>query len=231
MRDFKELYKVLMDLYEPQGWWPLLKLHQKGGINPTKSGSINGYHPKDYSYPQTQQQQWEIIAGALLTQNTNWINVEKALINLESNHLLSAKSLINASLNDIKECIRPAGYFNQKSERLVALAQWFIQTKGTVPQREELLSLKGIGPETADSILCYAYKQPIFVVDAYSKRIFFKLNLIDESDTYETIRHKVESNLKGYTFDVFQEFHALLVEHAKRYYTKQPYGQNCPCTM
>ncbi|MBN2881311.1 endonuclease III domain-containing protein [Candidatus Woesearchaeota archaeon] len=215
MNQVKQIYKVLLKKYGPQGWWPLLDVK---GTNPTKTGSIQGYHPNDYSYPKTKLQQWEIIVGALLTQNTSWPQVEKSLINLKKQNLLNYK-ITNNDLEKIKECIKPSGYFNQKSERLISLAQWYQELKHT-PTRDELLSQKGIGPETADSILLYAFKELQFVIDSYTKRIMKNLELIPNDAKYDEVKNLFESNFEK-DFKLFQEYHALLVEHAKNYYTKK----------
>jgi len=209
---FKKLYEELFDKYGPQGWWPLLNVK---GTNPTKTGSIKGYHPKDYSYPRNERQRFEICIGAILTQNTSWANVEKALINLKENNLLEPKSLIECNEDLVKALIKPSGYFNQKSERLKIFSRFYLTLKGKMPERKELLAVKGIGPETCDSILLYAYKVPTFVVDAYTKRLLIRIGIIDKGYGYYEIKELFESNLKR-SLEVFQEFHALIVENEKR---------------
>jgi endonuclease III related protein len=222
-----KVFNCLFDSYGPQGWWPLTELHETGGKNPTKTGSVRGYHPGDYTYPQTRNQQFEIICGALLTQNTGWIQVEKALFNLRSQNALYPEGILSLNPEVLKEAIKPAGYYNQKSIRLKALVLWFLDHEGKIPAREELLSLKGIGPETADSILLYAFKQPSFVVDSYTKRIMTNLGLVDERANYSEIKELFEENLPR-KLEVYQEYHALLVEHAKRYYQKKNSYDKCP---
>ena len=212
MEFFKILYRELLDRYGPQGWWPLLDVD---GTNPTKTGSIKGYHPKDYSYPQNERQKFEICIGAILTQNTSWANVEKALINLKKNNLLEPKRLIGCNGELLRELIRPSGYFNQKSERLKVFSEFYLKLKGKTPAREELLSVKGIGPETCDSMLLYGYKIPTFVVDAYTKRLLMRKGVIDEGHGYCEIKELFESNIKR-DLVIFQEFHALIVEEEKR---------------
>jgi endonuclease III related protein len=223
----RKIFNCLFDSYGPQGWWPLTELYEDGGANPTKTGSIQGYHPGDYTYPQTRDQQFEIICGALLTQNTSWIQVEKALLNLESINALYPEGILSLSQEVLKEAIKPAGYYNQKTIRLKALGLWFTELEGNIPAREELLSLKGIGPETADSILLYAFKQPSFVVDSYTRRIVTNLRLVDERADYSEIKALFEENLPK-DLEVYQEYHALLVEHAKRYYQKKGSYAKCP---
>lgn len=221
------IYNLLFDSYGPQGWWPLIELHDSGGANPTKTGSVQGYHPEDYTYPHTDNQQFEIICGALLTQNTNWQQVEKALVNLKQTGYLSPEAILTLDPETLKEAIKPAGYYNQKARRLKTLAEWFLELKGRIPEREELLSLKGVGPETADSVLLYAFKQPSFVVDAYTRRVISNLGLAEEKAKYSEIKALFEENLPE-NLAIYQEYHALLVEHAKRYYQKKINYSRCP---
>ena len=220
----ERVYQQLLLRYGPQGWWPLLDLHLNGGKNPTKTGSVEGYHPHDYTFPKTRLQQFEICVGAILTQNTAWPNVEKALINLKRINCLDPKQLLGGKDEHLLEAIRPAGYFNQKMQYLKVFAAFFLTLGRTkIPTREELLALKGIGNETADSMLLYAFNQPVFIVDAYTRRIGVALNLFDEKATYHEIQGVFEKKVPKNIL-VCQEFHALLVEHAKRYYAKKPYG-------
>jgi len=221
------IYGFLLDSYGPQGWWPLIELHDSSGTNPTKTGSIRGYHPGDYTYPHTESQQFEIICGALLTQNTSWQQVERALINLKQIDSRSPEAVLSLDPETLKEAIKPAGYYNQKAARLKILAEWFLELKGKTPEREELLSIKGVGPETADSILLYAFKQPSFVVDAYTRRVVSNLGLADEKAKYSEIKALFEENLPK-DLATYQEYHALLVEHAKRYYQKKINYSQCP---
>ena len=125
--------------------------------------------------------------------------------------------------NDFKLAIKPSGYFNQKYNYLRNISKFYISLDGQTPERKELLSVKGVGPETADSILLYAYGEKEFVVDAYTRRIFSYLGLINEKDSYNKIKKLFEDNFRGNVND-YQEYHALIVEHAKNYYLKKPYG-------
>ncbi len=218
------IYNTLLKKYGKQGWWPLTDID---GCNPTKTGCIKGYHPNDYSYPKNKQQIFEICMGAILTQNTSWANVEKAILNLKEKQLLNPNNILNTKKEIISECIRPAGYYNQKADYLKNFSNFFINIKNNVPTREQLLTIKGIGKETADSILLYAYNIPSFIIDTYTKRILKNINLINQEDNnYDKIKEKIENELKKDTI-IYQEFHALLVEHAKRYYSKKPYGKEC----
>ncbi len=222
-----KIYNFLLNSYGPQGWWPLIELQDSGGTNPTKTGSVQGYHPGDYTYPHTDSQQFEIICGTLLTQNTSWQQVERALINLKLLDSLSPWAILSLDPETLKEAIKPAGYYNQKAIRLKILAKWYLELRGRTPEREELLSLKGVGPETADSILLYAFKQPSFVVDAYTRRIVSNLGLKGEKAKYSEIKSFFEDNLPKDSV-IYQEYHALLVEHAKRYYQKKISYSLCP---
>ncbi len=220
------IYKKLYSLYGPQGWWPLLELDNKEKINITKSGSIKGYHPKDYTYPKTDEQRFEICIGAIITQNTSWIQVEKALINLKRMNALNVKGIKKLSDGKLKETIKCAGYYNQKAKKIKLFVDFFSNLKG-LPTRDELLNIWGIGEETADSMLLYAFKVPSFVVDAYTRRIFTHLGLIDKKAKYEEIKALFEKNIPK-DIIVYQEYHALIAEHAKRYYSKKPYGVGDP---
>lgn len=214
------IYDHLFDSYGPQGWWPLIDLHETSWGIHSKKRYTQGYHPGNYTYPQTGDQRFEIIAGALLTQNTSWIQVEKTLLNLKHLDALSPEIIISLNMEALKKAIKPTGYYNQKAIRLKTLAIWFRELKSRIPTREELLSLKGIGPETADSILLYAFKQPFFVIDAYTRRIVTNLKLVDEKANYDEIKTLFEESLPHNPV-IYQEYHALMVEHAKRYYLKK----------
>ncbi len=213
-----KIYQKLYELYGPQGWWPLTDYK---GVNPTKTGSIRGYHPLNYDLPETSDKVFEVMMGAILTQNTAWTSAEKALLNLKEYDVVNPKLLKLSTLN-LKEAIRCAGFLNQKSIYLREISKFFNSLEDRIPERDELLLVKGIGNETADSILLYAYKQPEFVVDAYTKRIFSHLGFVDENIKYMKFKNLFESNLPR-NVPVYQEYHALIVEHAKRYYSKKPY--------
>jgi len=154
MGDLLAMYEALLSVYGPQGWWPLLGYE---GSNPTKTGRLTGYHVGLYDFPRTPRERVEICVGAILTQNTAWANVEKALVGLEAAGLLLPESILEAGDTEISEAIRPSGYFNVKARKLRELALFLVAKGERTPTRSELLSLWGIGPETADSILLYAY--------------------------------------------------------------------------
>jgi endonuclease-3 related protein len=210
MKQIKKLYDHFLKKYSFQGWWPLLDCD---GCNPTKTGSIKGYHPKDYSYPKNEQQKFEICIGAILTQNTAWHNVEKALFNLKKIKTLTPLSIKKLNILKLKKSIKPAGYFNQKAKKLKIFADFFIKLDGKTPTRDELLDVWGVGPETADSILLYAYKVPSFVIDAYTKRLMQKLGYSEKS--YDKLKKIFEDSLEK-DYKLYQEFHALIVEDAKQ---------------
>lgn len=219
-----KIYQKLYNLYGPQGWWPLINLNS---TNPNKTGSIRGYHPNNYNLPVERNDIYEVILGAILTQNTSWLQADKALFNLNELNAINPLKLLDLDNETLKLAIKCAGFLNQKSIYLREITKFFIKLDGKVPKREELLAVKGVGNETADSILLYAYKQPEFVVDAYTKRIFSHLGIVDENIKYMELKELFESNLKRNTA-IYNEYHALIVEHAKRYYNKKPYGLNDP---
>jgi len=218
------IYAKLLKLYGPQGWWPLLDVE---GKNPTKTGSMKGYHPKDYSYPKTDKQRFEICIGTILAQNTSWVQVEKALQNLKKINYVDPKKILKINESNLGKAIKPAGYFNQKAKKLKRFSEFYISLKGKVPSREELLNMWGIGPETADSILLYAYKKPYFVIDAYTKRIFSRLGFFSEKAKYDEMQKFFMDNFPK-DYKKYNEFHALIVEHAKRCCNKtNPLSEKC----
>ncbi len=203
----KSIYQKLYFAFGPQHWWP--------GESP-----------------------FEVMVGAILTQNTNWTNVEKAIRNLRRNSLLTAYSLHSLSHKRLANLIKPAGYYNIKAKRLKNFLDFFIgrykaDIKDIFPieinkMRQELLSVNGIGPETADSILLYALNKPIFVVDAYTKRMLFRHNLIPEDATYQEVQKLFMRILKK-DVKLFNEYHALIVRLGKDYCRKaKPKCDICP---
>lgn len=220
----KLIYTKLYHLYGPQGWWPLVN-HE--GVNLNKTGAQRGYHPRNYDLPKKRNEIYEVILGAILTQNTSWLQAEKALFNLNELNAMVPEKLLLLSVETLKLAIRCAGFLNQKSIYLREITKFFIELKNRIPSRKELLAVKGVGNETADSILLYAYKQPEFVVDTYTKRIFSRLGFVDEDIKYTELKEFFESNLIK-DVAIYNEYHALIVEHAKRYYNKKPYGRGDP---
>jgi len=172
--EIRAYYRTLLEAWGPQHWWPA-------------------------------QTPFEVIVGAFLTQNTAWTNVERALANLRAANLLSLDGIRRVPLPDLERLIRSSGYFRQKAKRLIAfvtfldrqyggsLDKLFAQPKNQL--REELLALNGVGPETADSILLYAGNHPVFVVDAYTRRIFERHKILPAKTTYEEIRQLFERAL------------------------------------
>jgi len=202
MNGLIEIYDTLLNAYGQRHWWPA-------------------------------QTPFEMMVGAILTQNTTWMNVEKAIRNFGEH--LSPEFIASVSNEELALIIRPSGYYNQKAIKLKALTQWFetysydvnkaMQTDGDFLRRE-LLAVKGVGPETADSILLYALNKPFFVVDTYTKRFFFRQGY-DVPNTYESLRLKIEATIPAEVY-LYSEFHALIVEHAKRYCKKTPACGACP---
>lgn len=202
-----EIYYRLLETFGPQDWWPGDSLE-------------------------------EIIIGAVLTQNTNWANVVRAIDNLRSAGRLSLKKITKLKEGELASLIRPAGYFNIKARRLKATAEFFVKNKilnnsfhqKRVPDnlREQLLKVHGIGRETADSILLYALGQPVFVVDAYTRRFCLRHGFINSQQAdYELIRSFFESNLPQ-DVKLFNEYHALLVKLGKTYCRAKPLCSQCP---
>lgn len=213
------IYTNLYKLYGPRGWWPIISMADRLGFD------SRGYHKGDYSYPNNERQQFEIAIGAILTQNTSWLQAEKAALNLHRSNLLSPAAIAKAKINKLADAIKPSGFFNEKAKKIKSFSKFYSALNNAVPERGELLSVWGIGPETADSILLYAYKVPTFVVDAYTRRILSALGLIDAAATYDEVKLLFERSIKPstqktQTTQIYQEYHALLVEHAKRYYRK-----------
>ncbi len=215
MSSIKTIYKILHKTYGNQGWWPLSK------------GKLETKHRN--GRPRNDKDRFEIIVGAILTQNTSWKNVEKAIYNLNKSKLLDAEKIRKTNIKTVTKLIRPAGYYNQKAERLKIIADYIhkrplkkLFEQDIEPLRKELLAIKGIGPETADSIILYSAEKPIFVVDAYTKRIFSRLGFFKENAKYDDVQKLFMdsfSNVKDEKkkTEIFKEYHALIVEHAKRH--------------
>ncbi|MGA2479987.1 MAG: hypothetical protein ABSG63_14645 [Spirochaetia bacterium] len=214
------LHDLLLVAYGPQGWWPLPGSAGRRGFD------SRGYHPGDYSQPRSTRGRFEIVMGAILTQNTAWTNVEKALARLREAGILLPSDVRSCRPSRLAGLIRASGYFNQKAKKLKGIAALFA-AKGASPAREVLLAQWGIGPETADSILLYAYRQPVFVVDAYTRRILSRIGLLDGRESYARIQGLFHGELPP-RHELFNEFHALLVEHAKRHCRATPLCTGCP---
>ncbi len=191
-------------------------------------------------------QQWwpgdgpfEVAVGAVLTQNTAWSNVEQAIARLQQRQLLDPQRLADLPADDVADAIRPSGYFNVKAKRLQALCRWWLAEGGfetldrlpTGELRRRLLEVHGIGPESADDILLYAFDRPVFVIDTYTRRIMNRLDVTPESDGqragYEEWRGWFEHHLPAES-ELYNEFHALIVLHAKLHCRSRPLCHNCP---
>jgi len=217
-----------------------LKLSQ---ILTQKVGNLNWWPvDKRYHEKNSTDHRFEIIVGAILTQNTAWSNVEKALFNLKSQKMLNLETLANEDTKKLTKMIRPSGFFNQKAIRLKNISSYlknkynsnldrfFIRDMNVI--RKELLSLNGIGPETADSILLYAGNKPIFVVDAYTKRLCERIPL-DTNISYNEIQKYFQEELsKRYQDEelikAYNNLHAQIVILAKKHCKKKPICKNCP---
>lgn len=184
------------------------------------------------------EHRFEIAVGAILTQNTNWAMVERALAALRSDALLDPQRLLTTAPELVQLRIRPAGYFRQKTERLRRLAEWWLQHCGSDPDalpdmttaslRESLLALRGIGPETADSILNYAFDRPVLVVDAYTARLLTRLGMLAPPFGYDELQDTLSSGLPR-DAGLYRDLHARIVEHAKQFCRKRaPNCETCP---
>lgn len=201
-----DVYRRLLKQFGPQGWWPVQ----------------NGFSPPE----------WEVCAGAVLTQNTSWKNVEKALTSLKAAGITTPAKTLKVHNHVLKNHIRSSGYYTQKAHRLKALAGFVSQfsaerdfLKGV--DRDDLLAINGIGPETADSILLYAANRKFFVVDAYTRRVFSRFGMLKEKWDYDDIRTFFERSLPQ-DAGVYKEFHALIVTLGKRICRGAPLCAKCP---
>lgn len=170
---------------------------------------------------------WEMMVGALLTQNTAWTNVEIALHALTSAKVLVPRKIARMPIRELRRHIRPSGFFRQKSVRLKRLAREYVRDSSIIRDRERLLALPGIGPETADSILLYAGNQPAFVVDAYTLRIVERLGWFKNPEYHAVQMHFVAQLPREVR--LYNEYHALLVRLAKEHCRSQrPTCTDCP---
>ncbi len=204
-----KIYNVLLEYFGHQYWWP----------------TIDDKNPK-----------FEIMIGAILTQQTTWKNVEKVLKNLKNANLIDPKKLYNLPVNDLENMIRPCGFYKVKAKRLRNFLKYFFENfYGDVNKlfnrpleelRKDLLSVNGIGPETCDSMILYAGEMPIFVVDAYTYRLCERFPII-HSKNYEEVREFFEKNLSK-DVNLFKEFHALIVELGKNFCKIKSNCDECP---
>jgi endonuclease III related protein len=221
----RRLYGVLLREYGPQGWWPLTSLAGRPGFDG------RGYHPGVFSYPRAPAQRFEIVVGAVLTQNTAWANVEKALASLSAAGVRTPGHLLSRAPARLSALVRSSGYHNQKARTLRVVARFFHPPgrlrAGKAPGRDELLALRGIGEETADSILLYAFGEPVFVVDAYTRRLLSRLGIAGGGERYGAIQEIFHRALPRDPV-LFGEYHALIVAHAKARCRVRPLCGSCP---
>lgn len=218
----KLIYNKLYSHFGPQNWWPVTKDNE----------SMPKYHK---NIRLGEKQQIEICFGAILTQNTNWKNVEKAIIQLNKNRLIDIKRILKIKSEKLAEIIKSSGYHNQKAKKLKNFCHYINKNYNTklkeffnkdiTELRNELLLINGIGPETADSIILYAAKKPIFVIDAYTKRITKRLGFKEEA--YDKLQNLFMDFLEN-DEKIFNEYHALLVELGKNICKKKPLCDECP---
>jgi len=180
---------------------------------------------------------FEIVVGAILTQNTAWTNVEKAIANLKREGLLSPRAVLDARKSKLESALRPSGFFRVKTKRLRSFCTYLVDEHGGSMKRmsrlplqrlrDELLGVHGIGPETADDIILYACGQPVFVVDAYTRRIMSRHGHVDPAIGYEDLRAIFEKHVDE-DVALYQDYHGLIVWTAKHYCRKSPKCQDCP---
>jgi len=217
MHGFVDVYDRLYEAYGPQGWWPLLREGE--------DGLRCRYEPVNSVKELDRRERFEICAGAILTQNTNWSNAERALISLAKAGILDPGVLASMSPESISEHIKSSGYYNQKARRLNAFARFYL--KNPPPDRDLFLAQWGLGPETVDDMLLYAYNQPVFVIDAYTIRLFSRLGLCDAGIPYHDLQRRIMKSIKKDVL-MFKEYHALVVRHAKDHCGKKPACAGCP---
>lgn len=219
------LYKKLLAAYGPQGWWPLPSRAGRKGFDG------RGYHRGNYDWPRSASEKFEIIVGAILTQNTAWTNVEMALQRLRAEGLTHPADLAACATSRLGRMIRSSGYYNQKAKKLKVAAKAFREpsslSRNRAPSRDALLSLWGIGRETADSILLYVFQQPFFVVDAYTRRLLERLGMASPGIAYDDLQAMFHAGLPR-SHELYNEMHALIVEHAKRHCRTRPLCAGCP---
>jgi len=197
------VFRALHAAYGPQHWWPA-------------------------------ETPFEVMLGAILTQNTAWTNVERAIARLAGQVPLEPTAILGLAADALAEAIRPAGYFNVKAARLRAFCRDYLADGGyeglvgldTHDLRQRLLAIHGIGPESADDMLLYAFDRPVFVVDAYTRRVFTRLGLLAGDEGYERIRHGFEAAL-GPDVPLYNEYHALIVRHGKDWCRTRPRCDGC----
>jgi endonuclease-3 related protein len=199
-----EIYRRLLACFGPQHWWP--------GETP-----------------------FEVMVGAILTQSASWHNVEIAIESLKQAEVLSPGALREISLGELGRLIHSSGYYNAKSKKLKALVEWLEKYRDDLEKafagklddkRHELLDIHGIGPETADSILLYAAGKPVFVIDAYTRRIIERIGIAPQQNSYDAYQRLFTSNLEQGA-RLFNEYHALLVRLGKDVCRKRPLCSNC----
>ncbi len=222
MKTIPLAYRRLLRFHGPQGWWPI--------VHPRTLESQYHVHA-----PRNSSDFFEIAIGAILTQNIAWKNVERALAGLKRRGLLDPLSLAQIRGDRLGAIIRPTGYYNQKAKKIKNFISWYrghgydvrrLRRTDPARLREELLAVNGIGPETADSILLYALNVMVFVVDAYTRRVFTRLGVLRGGESYHDVQRMFHGAFRG-TVDAYREYHALIVAHGKEYCRKKPLCEAC----
>jgi endonuclease-3 related protein len=231
----RSLYAELFAAYGPQGWWPLPSRSGRRGFDE------RGYHPGDLAPPRDPAGRFEIALGAVLTQNTAWTNAERALRTLLAAGLgggsrAASRRTVAPLPADVAACgtqtlarlVRASGSYNIKARKLASLASFFDgHGLARAPRRDALLAVWGVGPETADSILLYGFGEPVFVVDAYTRRLLARRGVIAGTEPYDAVQDRFHRAI-GRDATVFNEYHALIVRHAKEHCRARPSCAGCP---
>lgn len=205
MGAFAELYEDLHGALGPQAWWPA-------------------------------ESRFEVLVGAVLTQNAAWRNVEQAITRLRDAALFAPEAILAAPVARVAECIRPSGYYNIKTQRLRAACEAWLALGGeqgmaampTLALRNALLAVHGLGPESVDDVLLYGFERPVFVIDAYTRRIFSRIGVVDPRAGYDTLQQQFQADLPV-DAQQFNEYHALIVQLGKSFCRpRQPRCGDCP---
>ena len=201
-----EIYDRLLQQHGPQHWWPA-------------------------------NSPFEVMVGAVLVQATAWTNAEKAIDNLKAADSMSPQAVRNLPVNDLETLVRPSGFYKAKARKLMALCEylgnryaddiWAMSAQPTEPLREELLGIYGVGPETADDILLYALGHPVFVVDAYTRRLFHRLGLANAKAGYHDLQALFHERMSPPDAGTYNEYHALIVRHATSICRPRPTCAEC----
>ena len=216
------VFEKLENYYGWRGWWPS-----------TLDGKLSPEYHKSKKYKYSNAEKFEIAVGAILTQNAAWINVVKALENLKKLRIDSPEKILKTDKEKIITAIRPSGYYNQKYKKIIFLSEFFalnsfekLDKLDTLEIRNKFLEIWGVGKETADSIVLYVFNKPVFVVDAYTRRVFKRNGIISGKEDYDEIRLLIENRIPLNILK-YKNYHAVIVELCKQFCRTKPICGNC----